>query len=292
MAAEKLYGVVTMDIVGSRKINNRIHMQDKLNTYIKHINRKYDGILPSKISITLGDEWQLITDRPEECYNLFHEFQKLLWLDGIKVYAGIGIGHLSTRIYEDIRKMDGSCFISAREALEIAKTKYIKRSNFIHSKENRVYFKYDGVSDNKLLFKKFYKDHREVAITQDANRKLGIHAEDEFGQPPYIEDVINTIIENNEILKEKMTASQKKIYYLYSELGSYTRIIDFLEGKFLDEDDKRLAGFYIGNISTSKESESGISQKLSSANYWTIQHNQKMVFDLLYYFFSLGDVSE
>lgn len=297
MAVGKLYGAVTMDIVGSRKIKNRIHIQDKLNTYIEHINSKYKSILPSKICITLGDEWQLITDKPDECYNIIHEFQKLLWLDEIKIYAGIGIGFLSTRVYEDIRKMDGSCFSLAREALEIAKTKYTKRSNLIHSRENHVYFKHDKVVSNKLFFKEDYKpdpceNHREIAITQDINRQVGTYGRSEYGQTLCIETVLNNIIENNEILKEKMTSSQKKIYYLYGELGSYNRIIDFLEGKPFAEDDKRIAGFYIRNMSSSRESESGISQKLNSANYWTIQHNQMMVSKLINYFFNLGDVSQ
>lgn len=72
-----LYGVVTMDIVNSRGIESREKVQNKLIDYINMINARFSNILVSPVSITLGDEWQLITDSPFECYNLVHEFKKL-----------------------------------------------------------------------------------------------------------------------------------------------------------------------------------------------------------------------
>ncbi len=101
----KLYSVVNMDIVGSRNIKDRNLLQYNLNNYLNQINQKYRNILSVPITITLGDEWQLITDKLSESYNLIHEFQQLLWKDRIEIYAGIGIGELKTPIFEDIRKM-------------------------------------------------------------------------------------------------------------------------------------------------------------------------------------------
>jgi len=101
----KLYSVVNMDIVGSRHVKDRLQLQINLGNYIDQMNKKYRSILSTPITITLGDEWQLITDKLSESYNLIHEFQQLLWKDRIEIYAGIGIGELKTPIFEDIRKM-------------------------------------------------------------------------------------------------------------------------------------------------------------------------------------------
>lgn len=114
-----LYGVVVMDIVGSRNIRERGQLQAFLINCIGKMNQKHSLILTTPISITLGDEWQLITHYPAECYNLVHEFQQLLWEFEIDFYAGIGIGRLSTPVFEEVRFMDGPCFNLAREAVNI-----------------------------------------------------------------------------------------------------------------------------------------------------------------------------
>ena len=87
--AMKLYSVVNMDIVASRYIKDRNRFQLDLSSYIERINEIYAGILSAPVAITLGDEWQLITSKPSESYNLVHEFQKFLWRFGnaaVKVY--------------------------------------------------------------------------------------------------------------------------------------------------------------------------------------------------------------
>lgn len=75
---ELLYGVVNMGVVESRKVKDPRQLQIDLDSYIAHVSKKYKDILVAPISVTLGDEWQLITSKPSECYNLVHEFQKLL----------------------------------------------------------------------------------------------------------------------------------------------------------------------------------------------------------------------
>ena len=86
--------MITIDIVQSRKILNRDAIQEKLNNYFKLVKDLYSHDIVSDICFTLGDEWQLITDKPHKCYRIVHDFQKLLWQDDISIYAGIGIGEL------------------------------------------------------------------------------------------------------------------------------------------------------------------------------------------------------
>jgi len=244
----KLFGVVTMDIVGSRDIKHREVFQEKLKTYFELIQIKYSNSLVSPINFTLGDEWQLITNKPEECYSIVHDFQKLLWEEDVTFYAGIGIGELQTDIYEDTRKMDGSCFSMARDAINIAKDSSKKRTKFIYSKVNKVFFR--SIMDQVKASDNRYSNLLSL-------NEVAIDLEDSIS----IDDMINIIIENNEILKSKLTNKQKKIYIDYLNYKSYRKIVEENKDSF-------------------NETIGGISQKLNSAEYFTIQRNQAMVVSL------------
>lgn len=253
----KLYGAITIDIVKSRQIPNREVLQEKLNTYFQLVKDAYPEDIVSDICFTLGDEWQLITDKPHKCYRIVHDFQKLLWQDDIIIYAGIGIGELKTNLYKDTRKMDGSCFYMAREAIEIAKEGSKKKNSFIQSKLNRVYL--------KSVAKEFIQEKQNrISLYQGINSlEFSEVAADIEGAPTlHIEDVINTLIENNEILTGKLTKKQKIIYTEYQKLKSYRKIVEFNRDRF-------------------NETIGGISQKLNSAEYFTIQRNQEVIENLI-----------
>ncbi|MDF2519926.1 MAG: hypothetical protein K0R84_554 [Clostridia bacterium] len=279
----ELYGVVTMDIVGSRSLENRPEVQDRLDSFINEVNKDYSQYLAAPINFTIGDEWQLITSYPDMVYEFIHLFQQELWQMGIKFYAGIGIGSISTNLYDDSRKMDGPCFIAAREAINICKNKprYGRERSYIYSKSNKVFFKhfvkkgyantvktnYDEFIIYNLLDKmnqyKFHKQNAEAAITTDINQEKEPYESLLFSDDNYqdknlklyaLESIINLTIENNEILKSKMTLKQKEIYKQYFNAGSYRKIAE-----------KKV------------RSISSISQSLNAAEYYTIQRNHNMV---------------
>lgn len=257
----KLYGVVIMDIKGSRDIKDRPYIQRKMQTHMDILNQKYKKILPVPIKFTLGDEWQLLTEAPYECYNFIEEFQQLLWADNIKLYAGIGLGYLSTEISSDIGAMDGSCFIMARQAIDIAKRNTGRKQ--IHSKDCRVYLCYiQEISEyiNNDNAKIYNVD--EVAI--DSKENTPIYKPDTKAM---INNLINTLIENNEILKEKITEKQRSAYTLYEKMGTYRKVSE-----------------------VNQDSIGGISAKLNTANYFVINHNNETIKAMLYYYCRLGEV--
>lgn len=247
----KLYGVVTMDIVDSRNIPNREMLQQKLKRYFHLIYQKYYDSLVSQINFTLGDEWQLITSQPENCYDIVHDFQRLLWEDDIKFYSGIGIGELKTDIYEDTRSMDGSCFIMARDAINIAKQSSKKRTKYIYSKTNKAFLK--SIMNHVPVQNHFFKTKWNIPF----NEEVAVDAVDS-NELISLDDIINVVIENNEILKSKLTRKQKIIYIEYMKHKSYRKIIE-------------------KNADKLNETIGGISQKLNSAEYFTIQRNHEMV---------------
>lgn len=250
----KTYGVVNLDILGSRNINGRESFLGRLEHHISTIYDKYSRILPTRISITLGDEWQLVTDSPSDCYTLVHEFQQLLWLEGVELYAGIGIGTLSTAVHADIRKMDGTSFHMAREALNIAKKQQKPGNLYAGSKSNRVYLQ----SDRNSEYGGGYTGRLEAAAASE----FGGHFLNEKVKGLDFEDVINTIIENNEILKARMTQKQRVACVNYRRYGTYSEMIRRQSPE-------------------AAESKAAISQKLNTAEYATIQHNHLMVEQLL-----------
>lgn len=249
--------MITIDIVKSRQIPNREAIQEKLNKYFKLVKSIYSHDIVSDICFTLGDEWQLLTDKPQKCYRIVHDFQKLLWQDHIKIYAGIGIGELKTNVYKDTRKMDGSCFYMAREAIEIAKEGAKRKNSIIQSKLNRVYL--------KSVAKEVMQEKQSRINLQHVNNNLEfseVAADIEIASEVHIEDVINTLIENNEILTGKLTQKQKIIYIEYQKLKSYRKVVEVNKDRF-------------------NETIGGISQKLNSAEYFTIQRNQEVIESLI-----------
>lgn len=236
-----LLGVVIMDVVDSRKRKNRAELQSILQNSIEQFNNKYQHLLIAPTTITLGDEWQVVLKDPSQCYNVVHFFQKALWLDEINIHAGFGMGTLSTAESKDIRQMDGSCFHSARQAMTILKG--TQRRKILGSRHNRVYFH----SDKEILFL------GEAAVTTEL---LGSE------QEVAIQDLINTLIQNNEILKARMTLKQRKVYIDYLKYGSYRKVIEFSDERSL------------GNIS----------EKLNAAEFTTIQRNHELVEALLRYY--------
>jgi hypothetical protein len=87
--------------------------------------------------ITLADEWQVLTHQPAKLYQIVEEFQHLFWPDNISLYAGMGIGSISTSLSKNIRNIDGPCFHHARQAINTVKD---KKHHRIGSKGNRVLF--------------------------------------------------------------------------------------------------------------------------------------------------------
>lgn len=244
----KLYGVITMDVVKSRLIENRQDFQQKLINHLDTINSENSGLIVTPGTITLGDEWQIIINEPCKAYDLVYDFQRFLWEENAELYAGIGIGTLSTNVYEDIRRMDGTCFNLAREALILAKQGKTGKGSPITSKSCRVYLK-------SIPLVKMYKNPEVHLYTSEAAMdSIKDDMDDSFIK------VVNALIENTEILKGKMTPKQKDTCSKYIKFGSYRKLIE--------------AG---GNM----ETIGAVSQKVNSAEFFTINHNHSLIASLI-----------
>lgn len=245
-----VYGAAILDVVDSRESANRAELQAILNRTIADFNELFREILPVPAGITIGDEWELLTDRPRHGYKLVAWFQAALRPRGIEIYAGLGLGGLSTPPAGEIRQLDGACFHLARQALAIAKGDLGPRRKHIYSKRNRVYLLAEtGTSSGNHGW--LPAGGELAAAAEDAGSQLS--------RVPLLE-IANALIENTEILKSRMTRKQRETFAEYERLGSYRRMA--------------AAG-------GARQTPGAISQKLNKAEYFTIQRNEHLIGTLL-----------
>ena len=74
----RLYSVINMDIMNSRNIKDRESIQNTIKVYLNSISQNYQSILVAPITMTLGDEWQIVLRDISESYNIFKEIQLFL----------------------------------------------------------------------------------------------------------------------------------------------------------------------------------------------------------------------
>lgn len=127
MAPNETYLAVLADVVGSRAVDDRAALQERM---AHALARWSAGTAPCPAAagpeITAGDEVQLLL-RPAGAPGNTAE-QAIRFLAGLaevlhpeRLVAGIGAGPLATALRPRVGENDGPCFHRAREALALAK---------------------------------------------------------------------------------------------------------------------------------------------------------------------------
>jgi len=219
----KLYSVIKMDLVSSRTIQNRSEIQEILTKYLNKISKKYIDDLVVPITMSLGDDWVIVLKNCKLSYSIYLEIQQFLKKHHQSAYAGIGIGSLEINNSHDIRNMHGSAFTNANMNLKIAKSNKYGYQKNIPTKACKVYF--SGLSDE---------------LDSEVDSKTS--SED---------TMINTLIQNNELLLSKITTIQQEVIELYESYDSYQDIIN----------------------NHPHMSKRKLSDGLKKSNYWLIREN-------------------
>ncbi len=119
-----MYYAIIGDIVDSKKIKNRLEMQEKLKEFLNKINNDYDDSIASKFIITLGDEFQGLLENPVKMFEIINKIE--LYMKPIKFRFGIGVGNILTNIDEKMSiGSDGPVWWNARNM--ISELKYLKK---------------------------------------------------------------------------------------------------------------------------------------------------------------------
>ncbi|HES8014007.1 TPA: SatD family protein [Streptococcus pyogenes] len=110
------------DIIQSKQLTDRSKVQKTLAAYLDDLNKTFAPYIISKLSLTLGDEFQGLfqVDTP-----IFHLIDLINHHMDIPIRFGVGVGSILTDINPDISiGADGPAYWHAREAI-----RYIHQKN-------------------------------------------------------------------------------------------------------------------------------------------------------------------
>jgi hypothetical protein len=115
------YIAVVGDIVGSKKIQDRKAIQDKLSKVLYEVNEMYYKDIASKFMITLGDEFQGLLTAGTHALEIIEKIERQMYPTNIRF--GIGVGRITTDINPDFPLgADGPAYYSARKMINELKT--------------------------------------------------------------------------------------------------------------------------------------------------------------------------
>lgn len=112
-----LYFALIGDLIDSKEIAERNRVQEQMRACLATINNKYDSLIVSDFSLTLGDEFQGLLALDAPLFKIIDEIN--LKLSPYAVRFGIGVGQIVTRI--DPKQSigaDGPAYWYARAAIE------------------------------------------------------------------------------------------------------------------------------------------------------------------------------
>lgn len=110
------YLAIIGDMIKSREIKNRKQEQERIEEVLSKINQQYQEIIVSRITLTLGDEFQALLRIDHRVMQMLDDLETQLELP---YRLGIGFGQIRTKIRPEISiGADGEAFWHAREAIE------------------------------------------------------------------------------------------------------------------------------------------------------------------------------
>ena len=81
------------DIIESKQVNDRAKLQINMQDAFDHINSKYDAIIRSKFTLTLGDEFQALLKPSKKVFELLEDLEFLI---PVSFRYGLGYGIMKT----------------------------------------------------------------------------------------------------------------------------------------------------------------------------------------------------
>lgn len=111
-----MYYAIIGDIVNSKKISNRLEIQEKLKNYLEEINKKYNKTIAANFIITLGDEFQGLLKSSQFLFEILSKIESVM--RPLKIRFGIGIGDITTNIDNKMSiGSDGPAWWRARDMI-------------------------------------------------------------------------------------------------------------------------------------------------------------------------------
>lgn len=116
----QIYLAIIGDVVGSRDVEDRKNLQQRLRVAVDRANRLYTNSIAAGFVLTIGDEFQGLLKDVEEVDKLLADIRASV--HPIELRFGLGFGGLDTPLEIVALGMDGTCFQRARTAIERAES--------------------------------------------------------------------------------------------------------------------------------------------------------------------------
>jgi len=120
---EVMHIVLTGDIRGSSKVDDRRDLADRLVDLCAHLNRYFAPNIVVKFKVVSGDGIQGLLALDTNVFKLAYYIRASIYPYFMRL--GFGVGGIDTAIDEDISKMDGECFGFSSNAIDEAKRQNI-----------------------------------------------------------------------------------------------------------------------------------------------------------------------
>ena len=120
---EVMYIVLTGDIRGSSKVDDRRELADRLVDLCAHLNRYFASNIVVKFKVVSGDGIQGLLALDTNIFKLAYYVRAVIFPYYMRL--GFGVGGIDTAIDEDISKMDGECFSFSSRAVDEVKRQNI-----------------------------------------------------------------------------------------------------------------------------------------------------------------------
>lgn len=115
------YLAIIGEVVGSREVEDRRNLQQRLRVAVDRANRLYTDSITAGFVLTIGDEFQGLLKDVEGVDKLLADIRASV--HPIELRFGLGIGGLDTPLENVALGMDGPCFHRARTAIEKAESR-------------------------------------------------------------------------------------------------------------------------------------------------------------------------
>lgn len=111
------YLVLIGDLVNSRQLAQRDRVQRELSQLLESLSLAHTGAMVSPLTLTLGDEFQAVWQRPAGLWQVIVGLQAGLFPVGVRL--SLGLGTLATPInHQAALGMDGEAFWHARAGID------------------------------------------------------------------------------------------------------------------------------------------------------------------------------
>ena len=214
-----MYIALIADVIDSKLFKERSDLQKKLEAVLFHMNNRFETYLASRLTLTLGDEFQALFTLDAPIFQIIDSLRQDL--KPAQLRFGIGLGKIVTDI-DPLQSIgaDGPAYWNARAAI-----------NLVHQKNDygntQLYFssgkKEEDFQINALLAADWRESQEELLR---GLLKLSIYSED-FSQ----QELAQALSLNPSALSKRLKSSSIRVY-LRSRAAALAAIqaIDVTEG--------------------------------------------------------------